>query len=737
MFAHLRWNSANDSAVQAYRAGRFEEAASLAAKAIELARRFKAPDVRLGTSLNNLAAVHLATGGYLRAEPLYREALVLREAHFSAGDPELAISLNNLAMVCDSLGKHEESLALYDRALAIDTAHFGADHPETATTTSNRAHVLQKLGRYAEGAAAYAHSLAVSERPDRVDTEEHARALNNLAHLREQEGCADEAETLFRQSITAYRTALGPTHPATTTPLNGLVGLLGARRRFAEAEPLLEELLEVRKLAYGEASGPYVHALNTQGAQLIAQGRYAEAKPVHERALELAQGLAGEGEDAGLLEHNLANIEHALGNFQAAKAGFERALRLKQKFFGASHLETANTLSAMGALRLQEGSTEAALLDFEAVLAIRSASQDDAHPAVNQAQCLFAAALRDLGRRKESLALLQQAVARLQATYAADAFELATPYGALGAAYLALDKLDLAEPLLLQGLRLKQRYLGPAHDGLLWTLLSLGRLESLRDELPSARAWFEQAAELAEAVLGPNHPDVAAALASLVDVLEREGEPETALPLAERRVPICRQAFGEDSSNELHARMTVVNLLHDVGQHDAAHAMFEQLLPAVSRCVDGGPTDRRLLASRIGRYFLDSGRALDALSYLRTGADLSAGFLPEGREKEQLRSSALSKLVIAAWLAGEHAEADQRYAELAEVAQVTDPDADEDGDRNASATRFEWLAAVAGWFERNDEPLAFSAMHGRAQQFFDGALPSVEALLVENDANDD
>jgi tetratricopeptide (TPR) repeat protein len=732
MFAHLRWNSVNDSAVRAFRAGQYEQAAALAAKAIEAARQFKAPDVRLGTSLNNLATVHLATGDFLKAEPLYREALSLREAHLAAGDPELAVSLNNLAMVCDDLGKHEESLALYERALAIETAHFGADHPETATTAANRANVLQKLGRYPEAAEAYEHSVEVAQRAKRIDTEEYARALNNLAHLRELQGRADEAESLYRKSVIAYRAVLGPTHPAATTPLYGLAGLLGTQRRFAEAEPLLQELLSARKQAYGETSGPYARVLNAQGAQLIAQGRYAEAKTLHEHALKLWRALAGEGAETALLQHNLAEIDYALGHYQLAKSGFEKALRLRQEFFGHDHLEVTHTLSALGALRLQEGSTEAALRDFEASLAIRRRSQDDTHPAVNQALCMVAAALRDLGRRRESLALLQQAVARLQATYAADAYELAVPSGALGSAYLSLDKLHLAEPLLLQSLRLKQRYLGPAHGDLLWSLLALGKLETARGELPSARAWFEQAAELAAKALGPNHPDVAAVLANLVDVLEQQSEPETALPLAERRVAICRDAYGEDSSPDLHSRLAVVNLLHDVGRHDDAEAMFEQLLPAVSECVDAGPTDRRLLAARVGRYFLGTGRAQDALAYLRTSAELAAAFLPEGREKEQLRSAALHKLVIGAWLADEHAEADQRYLELAEVARVTDPDADEDSARSASATRFEWLAAVAGWFERNDELSSFTEMHDRAQKNSAWTLPTVDALLDEN-----
>jgi tetratricopeptide (TPR) repeat protein len=55
------------------------------------------PDV--ATSFNNLAVLYYAQGRYSEAEPLYQQALALRQNLLGDEHPDVATSFNNLALL--------------------------------------------------------------------------------------------------------------------------------------------------------------------------------------------------------------------------------------------------------------------------------------------------------------------------------------------------------------------------------------------------------------------------------------------------------------------------------------------------------------------------------------------------------------------------------------------------------------------------------------------------------------
>ncbi|MBO3462005.1 tetratricopeptide repeat protein [Aetokthonos hydrillicola] len=71
------------------------------------------------------------------AEPLYEQALQLKQQLLGDDHPDVAASLNNLAGLYESQGKYEQAEPLYIQALEIADRTLGINHPNTVTFRKN------------------------------------------------------------------------------------------------------------------------------------------------------------------------------------------------------------------------------------------------------------------------------------------------------------------------------------------------------------------------------------------------------------------------------------------------------------------------------------------------------------------------------------------------------------------------------------------------------------------------
>ncbi len=113
----------NDQVVDLYQQGRFQEAITLAERALRLREATLGPEhPATAASLNNLALLYGRMGDYSRAERLFQRALAIREKVLGSEHPDTTTSLNNLAFVQIDLGHPKEALALARRALQAEEA---------------------------------------------------------------------------------------------------------------------------------------------------------------------------------------------------------------------------------------------------------------------------------------------------------------------------------------------------------------------------------------------------------------------------------------------------------------------------------------------------------------------------------------------------------------------------------------------------------------------------------------
>jgi len=158
------FDSLNAQVVAAFNQGRRDDALALARRALALAEQDHPGAKRHATALNNLGSLLQARGDLAGAEPLYRDALAMRQRLFQGDHPDVALSLNNLGYLVKARGDLAGAEALYRDALAMYKRLFQGDHPDVALSLNNLGSLLQARGDLAGAEPLYREALAMGER---------------------------------------------------------------------------------------------------------------------------------------------------------------------------------------------------------------------------------------------------------------------------------------------------------------------------------------------------------------------------------------------------------------------------------------------------------------------------------------------------------------------------------------------------------------------------------------------
>ena len=147
------------------------------------------------------------------------------------GPEKLATQMNDFAcFLQEKRALYREAEPLYRQALAIRQKVLGPEHSDTATSLNNLAVLLRDQGRLAEAELLYRQALAICQKvlgPEHSDT---ATSLANLASLLQAQGHLAEAEPLYRQALAIRQKVLGPEHPQTIALRNALAKMFNAPR---------------------------------------------------------------------------------------------------------------------------------------------------------------------------------------------------------------------------------------------------------------------------------------------------------------------------------------------------------------------------------------------------------------------------------------------------------------------------------------------------------------------------
>jgi tetratricopeptide (TPR) repeat protein len=403
--------------------------------------------------LNNLAQLYESMGEYAKAEPLYKEALEIRQNVLGPQHFATAESLNKLAVLYQDMGVYAKAEPLYQEALRIRQKVLGSEHVDTAWSFNNLAELYWVMGEYAKAEPLYQEALRIRQKVLGSEHADTARSLNDLATLYWTMGEYAKAEPLFQEALRIRQKVLGSEHPDTTESLESVAALYLTMGEYAKAEPFYQEALRIRQKVLGSEHVDTARSLNDLAALYWTMGEYAKAEPLFQEALRIRQKVLGsEHPDTTQSLESVAALYWKMGEYAKAEPLLQEALRIRQKVLGSEHADTAQSLNDLATLYLTMGEYA-------------------------KAEPLF----------QEALRIRQKVLGSKHADTAQSLNDLAT-------LYLTMGEYAKAEPLLQEVLRIRQKVLGSEHADTALNLNNLARLEFDLGRFDEATALARQAA---------------------------------------------------------------------------------------------------------------------------------------------------------------------------------------------------------------------------------------------------
>lgn len=275
-------------------------------------------DPQTALYLDNQAQNLAGLGRYEEARGLHTRALTIRRARLGDGLP-VAVSLIGLAGDLDALGRTEDAEPLWREALALRERLLPPDAPGVANALHNLAANLVLQRRSAEAEPLFRRAMtiyAAGKRPY-----ERAMIMVGWAKTLADTGETARAETAYRDALADLRVRLPAGHPRLTEATAGLALVLATRDAGDEALALLSGVLRQDRATLGETHPEVASSLTLVGRALMERGDVAAAAMPLERAVTAAHaGLPADYPIRILAETALAKLLYATTGGDRARA---------------------------------------------------------------------------------------------------------------------------------------------------------------------------------------------------------------------------------------------------------------------------------------------------------------------------------------------------------------------------------------------------------------------------------
>jgi tetratricopeptide (TPR) repeat protein len=337
----------------------------------------------------------------------------------------------------------------------------------------------------------------------------------------------------------------------------------------------------------------------------------------------------GAEEAAARLLNSLALYRHrALGAYAAARRLHERALAIREKTRGASHVDTAESLNNLALLLRAEGDYAGARPLLVRALAIYEQARGPAHAETAMALNNLAGVLQDEGDLSAARALYERALDIAERTFGPEHPATATSLNNLGSMRRAEGDLAAARSLFERALTIDDKTRGADDPDTANVLANLGGVLVAQGDAPAAIPLFERALAIEERLLGPEHPQTVASLDNLAMLFHDQGDLARARPLLERVLAIAEKLAVDGGQRDVAAGLNnLASLLYDQGELDEAHPRFERALAIYETKLGSEHANTNRVRRNLARLLIAADRPDEALSFGRTALAAHAAAL--------------------------------------------------------------------------------------------------------------
>jgi tetratricopeptide (TPR) repeat protein len=232
--------SLSDLSIALWKLGKRELALKYSEEVLNTARQTPTVKEAELESYVRYVAINLSTiGENDRAEPLYKESLVLSRKVYGELAPNVAYALDNLALHYLDTGRNDLAEPLFWESLEMLRQIFGDKHPEVAQTMGNVAAFLYESGGDLDKARQLLQDALAIDREIRPQHEFIATYLGTLALIDTMQNDLLAAELNWRESIAIYEYSFSAFDPIVLWAQLGLSDTLIAQNKMAEAQAIL------------------------------------------------------------------------------------------------------------------------------------------------------------------------------------------------------------------------------------------------------------------------------------------------------------------------------------------------------------------------------------------------------------------------------------------------------------------------------------------------------------------
>jgi len=282
-----------------------------------------------------------------------------------------------------------------------------------------------------------------------------------------------------------------------------------------------------------------------------------------------------------------ASVKNGSAGKPDALVRAERAVRLKERHLGPSHVETAESLHILGSVRLQRGEFPPAVTTLERSLAIRTTALGPEAPQVADTLEQLGLAFIRLERFREAEQRLAAARAIRERSASQDPLGLARTFELIALLHRYTDSYAAALPLIDRALAMQQR-LAPNHpDGILG-LQTRGDVLLLMGNAAGAQQSWQSALDLATRALRADHPSFAEILRRLGLAAFSFGNLADARRLAERARDIGDRSLAPCDPLAPGLAVAVGQSLEYDGEYAGARKLYRESLTRLRDCINGG-----------------------------------------------------------------------------------------------------------------------------------------------------
>jgi len=348
-----------------------------------------------------------------------------------------------------------------------------------------------------------------------------------------------------------------------------------------------------------------------------------------DRGVKEAKGLDREPEVQAALYHTLGSIYKKLGKLELADALLSLALKRRGAIFGREHSEVAESLVALGQLRVDQ----ARLPDAEKLvrdgLAMSRRTLPPGDPALARAQTALGRVLEHRGDYKQAAATLDEAV-RMQSRPGGPVSDLAASLSELANTQFYAGNYAVSEALNRRALAMHQRIYGAGHPLLADDFLNLASIQNNLGHYAEAEALDRQALDINRSWYGNDHPETGASLNYLGQALVMQGRYDEAEDMLRQSLAIQERVYGP-----VHQRVAVaVNELGLLavkrGKLDEAEASFRRAVD-IDRAVYGNRHQAVALETvNLASVYLQKQQYVRAEKLFREGIACYKLTLPQG-----------------------------------------------------------------------------------------------------------